>query len=592
MRASAVLVVMLSVGAACTGGSDGARPTDSPPDPTTTVADSDPSPDSTIAGTDPPPPTAAPTSTTPPPLLDIVPAAPVGRPELQVVDGEEVVFDWTTDRCDDEAIPDIAPRAYRTPDGRVNLTIGHWDAYRMTGPSLSELASDCSVPLLSSDYDPDPAMFNDSEWLAAVYTPDGVTYYGIAHNEYRGDTHAGVRPGQCPSGERLPCLDTSFTHLVSADGGRTFDHIVEPPGHLVATLPYQYRDDTVPSGIRQPSQIVDGRDGFWYLFGNVSDSPTEDQWTCAMRTDDLANPDAWRFWNGRDWTGEFVDPYATPADPDAATCAPYAIDTIGPAMNETVVFDERVGEFLMVGVGFDPVGPEPNWGFYWSSTPDLADEDAWSVRRFLIELPITPTLTSCDDLQYAYPSLIDPDSPSPNFETSDGELFLYLSRFNFGGCSLDRDVVRWPVAWVDDEIPAPDWTFDVDAQGWAADNHLEAITVADGVAVTTSTGDDPWLLAPGLAIPAEFDRLVIRMRLTAGLDVTSDAQLFWLTDTEPDYSEANSTVFDVRVDGVWRDYVIDLASRPGWTGTVVELRLDPLAGEGRRIEIDRIAFVD
>jgi len=84
-----------------------------------------------------------------------------------------VVFDWTTDRCEAENIPDIATRAFRDADGNVQLTIGHYVGYRMIGPDLDHLEMDCSGPINISDYDPDPAIFNDAEWIGSLYTEDG-----------------------------------------------------------------------------------------------------------------------------------------------------------------------------------------------------------------------------------------------------------------------------------------------------------------------------------------------------------------------------------------------------------------------------------
>ena len=37
---------------------------------------------------------------------------------IEVSGMEEVVFDWTNDRCEDENIPDIAARAFRDAEGR------------------------------------------------------------------------------------------------------------------------------------------------------------------------------------------------------------------------------------------------------------------------------------------------------------------------------------------------------------------------------------------------------------------------------------------------------------------------------------------
>jgi hypothetical protein len=44
--------------------------------------------------------------------------------------------------------------------------------------------------------------------------------------------------------------------------------------------------------------------------------------------------------------------------------------------------------------------------------------------------------------------LLDPDSPSPNFETSDQQAYLYFVRIHYSSCqpTLDRDLVRVPIA--------------------------------------------------------------------------------------------------------------------------------------------------
>jgi hypothetical protein len=522
------------------------------------------------------------------PPQPVVPLAANAGYVIEITGAEEVVFDWTTDQCQPEHIPDIAARAFRTPDGQVNLLVSHWSAWRMVGPSLDDLTSDCSATLLDSDFDPEPAAYDDAEWLAAVYTIDGQTYHGIVHNEYRGDTHSAARPGQCPSGERLPCLDVSFTQVVSVDGGRTFQHAAPPPGHLVATLPYTYRDDTVPSGIRQPSNIVDGRDGYWYLFGNVSDQPDQEQWVCAMRTDDLADPKAWRYWDGDGFDGVWGDPYRDPTLGDDQKCAPYAFDAIGNSLNEGIVFDESIGRFVMVGVGFAPEGRDPAWGIYAATSADLS---TWSTRERLLELPLTPTVVDdANDLFYAYPALIDPDSTSPNFETSDGSAYLYMTRINAGGNSLDRDLVRWPVAISPVPAPVPDWTFDGDDGGWVADNDLAPLSVVDGLLTTSSTGADPWMLSPQLRLDARPARAVVRMRASGGAGVNAVGQLFWSVEGDERFVEARSITFTVELDGEWRDHSLDLSSVPGWTGTVTGFRLDPLDGTDRSIAIDRITI--
>ena len=101
------------------------------------------------------------TTTTHDTLSDVQPTPLVVR-RLVVTGPEEIVFDWTTDRCEDEHIPDIAPRAFRDADGLVQLNIGHYVNYRMTGPDLDTLASDCTAPVMETAFDPDPSQFNDS----------------------------------------------------------------------------------------------------------------------------------------------------------------------------------------------------------------------------------------------------------------------------------------------------------------------------------------------------------------------------------------------------------------------------------------------
>jgi hypothetical protein len=47
---------------------------------------------------------------------------------------------------------------------------------------------------------------------------------------------------------------------------------------------------------------------------------------------------------------------------------------------------------------------------------------------------------------YLYPTLIDHDSDSRNFETTGETAYLYYTRLNFGSGNLDRDLLRVPVA--------------------------------------------------------------------------------------------------------------------------------------------------
>ena len=243
---------------------------------------------------------------------------------------------------------------------------------------------------------------------------------------------------------------------------------------------------------------------------------------------------------------------------------------------------------MSVGISFDPAGGEPRWGVYTSTSPDLVE---WTTRELLLELPINNTVADPDnDTVHAYPALIDPDSASMNFETSDGELYLYMSRFNFGGNSLDRDLLRWPIEFAPQTVDAPVWTFDTDgdSRGWEATNGIGEATVADGSLSLDVTADDPSLATPDVTIPADRNQFTVRMRISEG--PAERAQLFFVTDADPVEDESKSATFEVIGDGRWHDYTVDLSDNPLWDGIVTGLRFDPVDMAERDVDIDVILF--
>jgi len=515
--------------------------------------------------------------------------------EFQIAGEEEIVFDWTSDRCEQENIPDIAPRAWRDAEGIVHLTIGHLNTYRMSGPDLDNLTSDCTGPIMRSDLDPDPAMFNDGEWIGSVYTEDGQTIYAMIHNEYRGHLHPAERPGQCPSGDYLTCLDTSITMAKSTDGGRTFQDIAEPPNHMVATMPYVFNDQGVPSGLRQPSNIIEGPDGYFYVYTNISDYPETlgefpPQWVCVMRTDNLDDPSAWRYWDGSDFNGVFVNPYVEAVDENTEKCAPLDIEDISGGLTDSVTYNTLLEKYVLVGFSAHPASTadKPMWGVYYSLSDDLIE---WTQRKLLIELPLVASVADPEsELIYAYPVLIDPNSDSPSFHTTDDELYLYVSKFNFGSGSLDRDVVRYPVVLTEPTFDIPEWTFDTDGdvEGWFLENHLELTGVSGSLLTMQSTGDDPYMVSPGVEFPAsQYSTLNITMSVSGG-DLAALGQVFFTTDTDAALDENKSLVFDVLASGEFKTYELDMSASSGWQGIIQQIRLDPADAAGLTIEIDSI----
>jgi hypothetical protein len=360
---------------------------------------------------------------------------------LRITDVEEIVFDWSEDNCEPDHIPDLAARAIRDASGKVQIILSHYVNYRMIGQDFDSLETDCK-PIMRSDFNANPAFYNDAQWIAAPYTEDGKTFYALIHNEYRGHTHAGI----CPSGDYFDCLDTSITLAVSTDAGASYQDISNPPSHLVATLPYQMEPGAGPFGYRTPSNIIKGKDDFYYSFNNVSDYETQKQWVCLMRTDDLAQPGSWRYWNGKDFNGVFTNPYqSNPGEISQQKCAPLDLDNIGASLSDSITFNTFLDRYVLVGISADHLDNREVWGFYYAFSNDLIN---WSPRKLLMEISLPWTVDSSgSDQSHLYPTLIDHSSESLSFETTGKSAYLYFTRMNQGQASLDRDLIRVPVAF-------------------------------------------------------------------------------------------------------------------------------------------------
>jgi len=339
-------------------------------------------------------------------------ADPFPDPTLKIVGEEEIVFDWSADRCAFQNIPDLAFRAFKDTEGQVQAILSSDNNYRMFGPDLNTLQLDCD-PIMQSERNADPAMYADAEWVAAPYTEDGETIYALVHNEYQGHSH----PGQCPQNDYYPCWDNSITLAVSTDGGRTYQEALPSPDNLVARFPYPYSAGEGPEGFRAPSNIIKGQDGYYYNFFNVSEYGTQEQWVCLMRTDDLSQPSGWRFWDGAAFEGRFADPYGDEiSEPGGYICPPIDRENIGHALNESITFNTYLNRYVLVGISADWLEEREVWGFYYAFSDDLVH---WSRRKLLIEIELPWTVDfPGSDLSHLYPSLLDPESDSQNFETT------------------------------------------------------------------------------------------------------------------------------------------------------------------------------
>lgn len=373
---------------------------------------------------------------------------------LVIMGQEEMVFDWSEDACEPSNIPDAPARAFRDSAGRVQLILSHYVNYRMIGPDFDHLTIDCN-PIMVSDSDPDPAKFNDREWIHALYTDDGNTVYALIHNEHQGHR----RVGQCASSEYTDCWYNTITLATSSDGGSTFTH-AEPSTHLVAALPYVYEAGAGPFGVFNPSNILlNALDNYYYVLLHLENYQLQSSGSCLMRTQNLADPTSWRAWDGEEFAIRFVNAYVdTDAVAQEHICQPVSFEQIQ-KMWESVTFNTYLQQFLLIGTAgtYDQILGRVIWGVYYSTSHDLIH---WSPRKLLMETERTWTYECGDEEPIASPTVLDPASLSRNFDTTGTSFYLYYTRLHYESCqlTLNRDLVRVPVEFVetstsDSEIP-------------------------------------------------------------------------------------------------------------------------------------------
>lgn len=346
---------------------------------------------------------------------------------MKILGPWETVFHKERDGCDEPDYPDAGARAFRDDKGRVQLIDSHYVSRRMIGPDLNQVKHDCRV-IMSSREDADPSKYQDMEWIHAVYTQDGRHIYALIHNEYQGHRHA----GRCPSGVYEHCWYNSLTLAVSNDSGDTYRH--EPgPAHLVAGIPYRYLPEEGPIGIFTPSNIVkDARDGFYYVMFNGG-KPYRAQPTGVgiMRTKDLANPKSWRVWDGKGFHRRFIDPYTEPtARPEQHVFQPLDLEL----EVTSLTFNTHVKRYLVLGVATLDQGA----GIYYALSDNLTE---WTSAKLLKKEVFIKDWKAGKPDPIEYPSALDPNSPSRNFETTGRRFYVYVERYNWNRYPHDESKV-------------------------------------------------------------------------------------------------------------------------------------------------------
>jgi Chitobiase/beta-hexosaminidase C-terminal domain len=360
------------------------------------------------------------------------------------VGSREVVFDWTTDRCEDFDLPDGPARFVRASDGELVMFSGNAPRYHVSrGSDFNSLKRVCEPALISADKRT-PESYENWEWLWAVYR-EGDKWHAFVHNEFHDAISATCSVGD-PSPSN-PCWYNSVTYAVSSDDGRTFTkpnapaHVVAPAPNAWVPPPVYPSEAYVAEGYFAPSSIVRGPDGYYYsLMNSIPDkSNMSARGICAIRSDRLDDPTSWRAWDGSGFNLRLTNPYATGA---SATVCTYLHPVIG---NSSLSYNTYLGLYMLVN---DSHIGGVSCGIYFMLSYDMVH---WGPRQMIAPArlpwcdadPATPGIL--EPVVVMYPSLLDHSDTGVNFDRTGQTVYLYYTRFNDGG--LDRDLVRVPVTF-------------------------------------------------------------------------------------------------------------------------------------------------
>lgn len=362
-------------------------------------------------------------------VVAIEPAVAADAPVL-VVDGPvRTVFRWTSDRCEDEYLPDAPARAFRRADGQVVLMATHRENWTLTGPSLDSLTTSCKTVLSSADHK--RAGGEGNLWIQALFTRDGKNVAALVSQDMTQETRRGGCPALSVPGQ---CWLNAILSAYSADEGRNFV-LGAPVAELARRMPQGHEGRL---GVFTVSNIVKGPDGY-YMMTYMQGPGREQRGNCIFRSNDPMKPETWRAWNGTAFIVDLKDPGT------GAQCKPVGA---GRLLNEvrslswSTVHKTWIAVFTgRIKLDRDEVAVP---GFYAATSPDLMN---WSAPHRIMPAP-TRAREQQNDYVVSYPSLMDPQSASRIFDTIDSNqpwLFFTWHHLSKGRGTLNRDLVAVPL---------------------------------------------------------------------------------------------------------------------------------------------------
>jgi hypothetical protein len=368
-------------------------------------------------------------------------------PVSVAVGEKEVVFDWSRDRCEDYDLPDGPAKVVRAEDGELVLFANNEPRYRVSrGPDFDTLQHVCDPPALVSADLPTPESYENNEWLWSPYRV-GAEWHVLIHNEFHDATSINCSPSYL-------CWYNSITYAVSTDGGHSFVK-PSPPAHVVAPAPRVWTPPDTPiedwhaEGYFAPTNIVHGPGDFYYTLLAATPRQGQPRGTCAIRTNTLHDPASWRAWDGTGFNLPLTSPYVS--GEEAQPCE-FVVPEDDFGDTASLTYNTYLERYMWVGMHLSWETGESVCGVYFSTSFDLVH---WSDIQLIAKGlswcetdPTTPGLL--EPVQIQYPSIIDHEDSTANFERPGQTPYLYSTRFN-EGFWLDRDLVRVPLTFTLEE---------------------------------------------------------------------------------------------------------------------------------------------
>ena len=136
----------------------------------------------------------------------------------------------------------------------------------------------------------------------------------------------------------------------------------------------------------------------------------------------------------------------------------------------------------------------------------------------------------------------------------------------------------------------PNYRFENDRQHWVYRNAIDTGWPIQGNLHVKLDKSDPQLIGPiGFWLASEVTKIYIHAACRTS---DTDARLFWRTYAEPAFTSQKSVSFELRPDGRYHTYEIELSGSPNYKGVITGLRFDPVSDgqKGDYIKIKSISW--